>query len=65
MSKQEFRVQYKDSAGVWCAVGLVYYDYDEALTKLLEEAKNDPEYTHRIVRINVVGYITGQGEFDE
>ena len=61
----EFRVQYKDSAGVWCDVYGTYETYSEALDKLLTEAKTDPEYTHRIVRTQVLGYISGEGTFDE
>ena len=60
----EYRVQWKGGDS-WNNVGWTYNSYNEALDKLLSEAKNDPEYTHRIVRMDVVGYITGQGEFDE
>lgn len=64
-SGNEFRVQYQDSAGVWCNVYGTYECYSEALDKLLIEAKSDPEYTHRIVRTQVLGYITGEGNLDE
>lgn len=62
MSKQEFKVQYKDSVGTWCNMCLPYSNYNDALERLISEAKQDPEYTHRIVRMDVVGYITGRGE---
>jgi len=61
----EFRVQYLDSSGSWNNVGWTYDSYNEALDKLLTEAKQDPEYTHRIVRSQVVGYITGAGELEQ
>ena len=62
----EFRVQYQDSAGSWNNIGWTSYaSYSEALDKLLSEGKNDPEYSHRIVRSQVLGFITGEGEFDE
>lgn len=61
----EFRVQYKDSAGIWCNVYGTYESYSEAIAKLLTEAKCDPEYTHRIVRTEVLGYITGEGNINE
>ena len=64
-SENEFRVQYQDSAGVWCNVYGAYTSYADACLKLLEEAKNDPEYTHRIVRTQVLGYITGEGNINE
>lgn len=64
-SGNEFRVQYKDSVGVWCNVYGTYESYSEALDKLLTEAKSDPEYTHRIVRTEVLGYITGEGNINE
>lgn len=62
---QEFRVQYQDSTGVWCNVYGSHTSYADACSKLIEEAKNDPEYTHRVVRTQVLGYITGEGNIDE
>ncbi len=57
MRSSEYLVQYKDSAGVWCNVCTKFTEYGEALDKLVEEAKSDPEYTHRIVRMEVLSYI--------
>lgn len=61
----EFRVQYKNSVGVWCNAAGAYSYYADACAKLIEEAKNDPEYSHRIVRTQVLGYIAGGLDFDE
>jgi len=61
----EFRVQYLDSAGVWCNVYGTYTSYTDACYKMMEEAKQDPEYTHRIVRSQVLGFITGEGNINE
>ena len=65
MSSEEFRVQYKDSAGVWCNVYGSYDNYADACYKLMEEAKQDPEYDHRIVCTRVLGFITGEGNINE
>ena len=64
-SDNEFRVQYLDIDGNWCNVYGSYTSYADACAKLIEEAKNDPEYTHRIVRTQVLGYITGEGNINE
>lgn len=60
-SKPEFLVQYKDNAGVWCNVASRFTEYGEALDKLVTEAKADPEYTHRIVRMEVLSYVQNGG----
>ena len=57
-NRPEFRVQYKDMAGVWCNTGGAYTQYSDAVEKLVLEATSDPEYNHRIVRTEVLGYIT-------
>lgn len=61
----EFTVQYKDANGTWRRVCGSFTRYAEACSHLLEEATNDPEYDHRIVRSQVLGYITGRGNIDE
>ena len=64
-SEHEFRIQYLDSAGVWCNVAGAYNSYADACYKMIEEAKSDPEYTHRIVRTQVLGFITGEANINE
>ena len=63
----EFRVQYKDSMGVWCNVHGTYSTYSHAIEKLVAEATSDPEYDHRVVRITeeVLGHVTGEGNINE
>lgn len=65
MNDLEFRVQYKDSGGVWCNVHGAFAHYSDAMQKLISEATSDPEYDHRIVRSQVLGYITGEGNINE
>ena len=57
----QFLVQYKDNAGVWCNVSAPFKIYGEALDKIMEEAKQDPDYPHRIVRMEVLTYIQNGG----
>ena len=61
----EFRVQYLDGNGVWCNIYRTTTSYSEALDRMIEEAKKDPEYNHRIVRTEVLGYITGGDNINE
>ena len=65
MKTLDFRVQYKDSAGVWCNVHGDYTDYASAIERLASEVTSDPEYDHRIVRTEVLGFITGGGNINE
>lgn len=62
MSDNKFKVQYQDSNTIWMNVNGVEYDtYGEALEKLIEEAQNDPQFTHRVVKMEVLSYITKGG----
>ena len=62
MSDLKFVVQYEDSNTVWRNVNGVQYDtYGEALDKLIEEAQNDPQFSHRVVRMEVFGFIQKGG----
>ena len=55
-----FSVQYKNSIGVWCNLYGNFSQYSTALEKLLTESKEDPECSHRIIKQEVLGYITGE-----
>ena len=64
-TRPEFRVQYKDSGGTWFNLSGPYSEYSDALEKLISEATADPEYDYRIVRNDVLGFITGGGNINE
>ena len=62
MSDLKFVVQYEDSNTVWRNVNGVQYDtYGEALDTLIEEAQNDPQFNHRVVRMEVFSFISKGG----
>ena len=46
-----YRVQWRSTEGVWHSVNSIEYTSRRtAMLKLMEEVKNDPEYTHRLVK---------------
>ena len=62
MSDTKFKVQYQDSNTIWMNVNGVEYDtYGEALEKLIEEAQADPQFSHRVVKLEVFGFINKGG----
>ena len=62
MSDRKYEVQYLDSNTIWTNVNGVEYDtYGEALEKLMQEAQNDPQFTHRVIELRVLSYIEKGG----
>ena len=48
---RQFKVQYKDNAGYWQDISAPFLSWDEAIARLSAEARNDPEYRHRVVEL--------------
>lgn len=61
----EFRVQYQDTYGQWCNTAGAYNEYSLAVAQMVEEATNDPEFDHRIIRIQVLGFMRGGNNINE
>lgn len=62
MNETKFVVQFQDANSIWRSVNSVQYDaYGEALETLIAEATNDPQFSHRVVKMEVFGFIQKGG----
>lgn len=61
MSKTVYEVQYQDPYGDWKPCCDAFDVYGEALDRFYQEASRDVNFDHRVVRQEVLSYVTKGG----
>lgn len=61
MSETQYVVQYQTSDGHWRPVTVGFSEYGEAMDRFYEEAQRDTAFDHRVVKLEVLSYVTKGG----